>query len=139
MLESSIPYPIVNGSVLLKQYLKKQVLLWWRMKKVNCFPLVHHLVGECALTNRKLNAVTRKDHFSLPFVDQILEWLAGQYFFFIFQMVIRGIIRYFYFQMTKRRPPSLAPTALSLFDVCRSDSAMHPLHFNGAFWPFFQI
>ena len=30
---------------------------------------------------RKLNAVTKKDHFSLPFVDQILERLAGQYFF----------------------------------------------------------
>ena len=26
---------------------------------------------------RKLNAVTRKDHFSLPFIDQILEQLAG--------------------------------------------------------------
>ena len=31
---------------------------------------------------RKLNAVTRKDHFSLSFVDQILERLAGQYFFY---------------------------------------------------------
>ena len=30
---------------------------------------------------RKLNVVTKKDHFSLPFVDQILEQLAGQYFF----------------------------------------------------------
>ena len=26
---------------------------------------------------RKLNAVTRKDHFPLPFIDQILERLAG--------------------------------------------------------------
>ena len=30
---------------------------------------------------RKLNAVTRKDHFPLPFIDQILERLAGQSFF----------------------------------------------------------
>ncbi|XP_073109152.1 uncharacterized protein [Elaeis guineensis] len=30
---------------------------------------------------RKLNVVTRKDHFPLPFIDQILEWLAGQSFF----------------------------------------------------------
>ena len=30
---------------------------------------------------RKLNAITRKDHFPLPFVDQILERLAGQHFF----------------------------------------------------------
>ena len=31
---------------------------------------------------RKLNAVTRKDHFPLPFIDQILERLAGQSFFY---------------------------------------------------------
>ena len=30
---------------------------------------------------KKLNTVTRKDHFSLPFIDQVLEWLAGQSFF----------------------------------------------------------
>ena len=27
---------------------------------------------------RKLNAVTKKDHFPLPFIDQILDRLAGQ-------------------------------------------------------------
>ena len=26
---------------------------------------------------RKLNAATKKDHFSLPFIDQILDRLAG--------------------------------------------------------------
>ena len=30
---------------------------------------------------RKLNASTRKDHFPLPFVDQILESLAGHEFY----------------------------------------------------------
>nr|GEY65293.1 DNA-directed DNA polymerase [Tanacetum cinerariifolium] len=33
---------------------------------------------------RKLNEATRKDHFSLPFMDQMLERLAGnQYYFFL--------------------------------------------------------
>ncbi|CAM8959633.1 unnamed protein product [Rhodiola kirilowii] len=33
---------------------------------------------------RKLNAVTRKDHFPLPFIDQMLDRLAGKpYFFFL--------------------------------------------------------
>ncbi|XP_043699972.1 uncharacterized protein LOC122650638 [Telopea speciosissima] len=33
---------------------------------------------------QKLNKVTRKDHFPLPFIDQILEKLAGQsYFYFL--------------------------------------------------------
>ena len=31
---------------------------------------------------RKLNASTRKDHFPLPFVDQILESLVGHEFYF---------------------------------------------------------
>ena len=29
----------------------------------------------------KLNAVTKKDHFPLPFIDQILDRLAGQTYF----------------------------------------------------------
>ena len=33
---------------------------------------------------RKLNKVTRKDHFPLPFLDQMLDWLAGhEYYCFL--------------------------------------------------------
>ena len=31
---------------------------------------------------RKLNASTRKDHFPLPFVDQMLERVAGHEFYY---------------------------------------------------------
>jgi hypothetical protein len=30
---------------------------------------------------RKLNLSTHKDHFPLPFIDQMLERLAGKFFF----------------------------------------------------------
>ena len=30
---------------------------------------------------RKLNAATKKDHFALPFIDQILDRLAGHSYF----------------------------------------------------------
>jgi hypothetical protein len=30
---------------------------------------------------RKLNVVTRKDHFPLPFIDQMLEMLAGHSYY----------------------------------------------------------
>lgn len=32
---------------------------------------------------RKLNAATRKDHFPLPFIDQILERVAGHEFYWL--------------------------------------------------------
>ena len=34
------------------------------------------------IDNRKLNAGTRKDHFPLPFVDQMLERVAGHEFYY---------------------------------------------------------
>ena len=41
---------------------------------------------------RKLNATTRKDHFPLPFIDQMLERLAG-HAFYCFLMVIPVITK----------------------------------------------
>ena len=38
---------------------------------------------------KKLNAATRKDHFSLPFIDQILERLAGPQYFCFFRWILR--------------------------------------------------
>ena len=32
---------------------------------------------------RKLNDVTRKNHYPLPFMDQMLERLAGQLFYYV--------------------------------------------------------
>ena len=32
--------------------------------------------------NRKLNSVTRKDHFLLPFIDQMLDRLVGHEFYY---------------------------------------------------------
>ena len=40
---------------------------------------------------RKLNAATRKDHFPLPFIDQILERLAGRSYY----CFLDGYSRYF--------------------------------------------
>ena len=31
---------------------------------------------------RKLNAATKKDHFPLPFIDEMLEWLVKHSFFY---------------------------------------------------------
>jgi len=41
---------------------------------------------------RKLNQATRKDHFRLPFMDQMLERLVGKVIT-VFWMAIQAIIR----------------------------------------------
>ena len=38
---------------------------------------------------RKLNDATRKDHFSIPFIDQMLDHLAGKLCITIFLMVMQ--------------------------------------------------
>ena len=38
--------------------------------------------GRMCIDNRKLNTVTRKDHFPLPFLDQVLERIAGHAFYY---------------------------------------------------------
>ena len=37
----------------------------------------------------KLNVATQKDHFPLPFIDQILDRLAGQSYFLFLEWILR--------------------------------------------------
>ncbi|GJU34961.1 reverse transcriptase domain-containing protein [Tanacetum coccineum] len=72
---------------------------------------------------RKLNDATRKDHFPLPFMDQMLERLVGnEYYCFL-----DGFSGYFHIPIdprTKIRPPSLALMRRLPTDVCLSAYVM---------------
>nr|GEY96200.1 DNA-directed DNA polymerase [Tanacetum cinerariifolium] len=72
---------------------------------------------------RKLNDATRKDHFPLLFMDQMIKRLSGnEYYFFL-----DGFWDIFIFlstRKTKRRPPSLALMGRLPTDVCLSVYAM---------------
>ena len=68
---------------------------------------------------RKLNAGTRKDHFPLPFVDQMLERVAGHEFY-CFLDGYSG-----YNQIEKRKPRSPALLAHLPLGKCSSDYVMH--------------
>jgi hypothetical protein len=79
----------------------------------------------------KLNTATRKDHFPLPFIDQMVERLAGHEYYF-FWMDILDITRSLWTLKTKRRQPSLVRSGRLPTDACPLAYVMHPLLFSGA-------
>ncbi|XP_040951513.1 uncharacterized protein [Gossypium hirsutum] len=79
---------------------------------------------------RKLNAATRKDHFPLPFIDQMLDQLSGK----TYCCFLDGYSRYFKLllhQRIKRKQTSPALLVLSLFTVYLSVFATYQPHFKG--------
>jgi hypothetical protein len=74
---------------------------------------------------RKLNSHTRKDHFPLPFIDQILERLAGQSNY-CFLDGYSGYNQVALTLKTRRWRCSHVPLALLLTDACPLAYAMHP-------------
>ncbi|GJY59173.1 reverse transcriptase domain-containing protein [Tanacetum coccineum] len=80
---------------------------------------------------RKLNEATRKDHFPLPFMDQMLERLAGnEYYCFL-----DGFSSYFQFTLLrfKKRPHSHVLMERSPIVACLSAYAMHRAHSKGSY------
>ena len=83
-LDAGIIYPILDS----KWVSPTQVV-----PKKSGITIVENKEGELIATHttsnwqvcinyRKLNSMTRKDHFSLPFINQFFERLAGQSFFY---------------------------------------------------------
>ncbi|KOM25083.1 hypothetical protein LR48_Vigan50s000300 [Vigna angularis] len=65
----------------------------------------------------KLNSATRKDHFPLPFMDQMLERLAGQAFYCFLDGTL-DIIKLWWIQKTKKRRLSLIHLEFLLTEKC---------------------
>nr|GEW41178.1 reverse transcriptase domain-containing protein [Tanacetum cinerariifolium] len=78
---------------------------------------------------RKLNEATRKDHFPLPFMDQMLERLAGnEYYCFL-----DGFSGYFQIPIDPRdqeKTTFTCPRGRSPIVACLSVYAMHPARFK---------
>ena len=87
---------------------------------------------------RKLNEATRKDHYPLPFIDQMLERLSKTLTFVIL-MVILASLKFMLTLLIKRRPLSLVPMVLMLIDVCLLVCAMLLLLFKGICMLFFMV
>nr|GEW74249.1 reverse transcriptase domain-containing protein [Tanacetum cinerariifolium] len=78
---------------------------------------------------RKLNEATRKDHFALPFMDQMLERLAGNdYYYFL-----DGFLGYFQIPIDPKdkKPHSLILIECFPIVACLLGYAMHRARFRG--------
>src|SRR6185503_11177243 len=80
-----------------------------------------------------LNKATQKDHFPLPFIDEMLERLA-KHSYFCYLDGYSSIIKFQSILMTRVRLPSPSPMEHSLIGKCRLVFAMHRLPFKGAWW-----
>nr|GEU67072.1 reverse transcriptase domain-containing protein [Tanacetum cinerariifolium] len=79
---------------------------------------------------RKLNEATRKDHFPLPFMDQMLERLAGNlYYCFLDGFLV--ISKFSSIRKIRRKPHSPAHTERLLIAACLLGYAMFQACFRG--------
>ena len=82
-LDHGIIYPISDSGWVspIQVVPKKTSIIVIRNDKNELVPTQVQSRWRICINYRKLNAVTRKDHFSLPFLDQMLERLAGHSFY----------------------------------------------------------
>ncbi|XP_075473907.1 uncharacterized protein LOC142504956 [Primulina tabacum] len=83
LLDACIIYPISDSAwVSLVQCVPKKDGITVITNEQNELISTRKVTGWCVCIDyRKLNDATRKDHFPLPFIDQILERLAGHEFY----------------------------------------------------------
>ena len=77
---------------------------------------------------RKLNKATRKDHYPLPFIDQMLKRLS-KHTHFCFLDGYSGFSDFYLCQINQKLP-LLALLELTLIDICLLVYAMHLLPFK---------
>ena len=80
---------------------------------------------------RKLNKATRKDHFPLPFIDQMLDRLA-RYEYYCFLDGYSGYNQIAIALEDQEKTTFIALMVRLPLKECRLDYVMHRQHFRGA-------
>ena len=80
LLDASMIYPISDNTLvsLIHVVSKKGGISVVANEKNELIPTCTVTGWRICINHRMLNQATRKDHFPLPFMDQMLERLAGQ-------------------------------------------------------------
>jgi hypothetical protein len=83
LLDAGIIYPISDSSWVspIQVVPKKSGIMVVKNEDNELIPTRVHSGWRVCIDYRKLNSMTRKDHFPLPFIDQMLEWLAGHAYY----------------------------------------------------------
>jgi hypothetical protein len=83
LLDAGMIYPISDNSCVSPIHVvpKKAGMTVVSNEKNELIPTRTVTGWRMCIDYRRLNTATRKDHFSLPFMDQMLERLAGQDFY----------------------------------------------------------
>ena len=84
LLNAGIIYPIPHSDWVspIQVVPKKGGMMVVENNKNVLIPQRTVMVWRMCLDDRKLNAATKKDHFPLPFIDEMLERLAMHSFFY---------------------------------------------------------
>ena len=83
LLEAGLIYPISDSTWVspVQVVPKKGGMTFIQNKKNDLIPTRTVTGWQICIDYRKLNEATRKDHFPLPFMDQMLERLSGQAYY----------------------------------------------------------
>ena len=94
LLDAGIIYPISDSSWVspIQCVPKKGGITIMKNEEGEFIPIRVVSGWRVCIDYRKLNASARKDHFPLPFIDQMLEWIVG-HAFIVFYMDTQGTIR----------------------------------------------
>ena len=116
LLDAGVIYPISDSKWVSHVHVvpKKGGIIVVKNDKDELIPTRTITGHRMCIDYRKLNKASRKDHFPLPFIDQMLERLANHPYYCFFD----GYSKYSYIQMIKRKQHSHALMVPLLIEGC---------------------